>query len=343
MSPSSMILAFALVCTLHVAQGCMPKSWTITKVGDGALGNSPQAYTVEQADEEMHAIGFFSNIYLDPKRASYSCVDSRGGDTGTPCESLACMMMAAAGDDDILETPGGDIAELIGGIVTYHRLIKKTPTQWSIFKKFMQREVTPDRPFYYHTATGNLQSAFKMYANLTGKATPVALPFMGPSDADDTEAWFKALLYPTNQGCGHLKLMMGYPADYGLEESEYMVPAMTIRAYYNYFWWTEMGSIQRSKGPLVGKAVMILANDPDSCQPELFPSAFPSAGGGEMFLYEAGAVGVFRKTVLTDFFYWKSEFTESLNALQGIMLGATLADLAPVNTIPIYQAVVRSA
>eukprot|EP00798_Chlamydomonas_sp_ICE-L_P018303 gene18303-24763_t len=263
------------------------------------------------------------------------------------------------------QTPGGDIAELIGGIVVYHRLIKKTPTQTSvtkIFKKFMGRQITPDRSVYYHTATGNLHSAFEMYANLTGKPKPVTLPAMGPTDAADTEAWFKALLYPTNQGCGHLKLMMGYPGDYGLKESEYKVPEMTVKAYYKYSWWTEMGSIQRSKvimpilqGPLAGKAVMIMANAEDSCMPDLFPVAIPFSGGGEMFLYSANAVGVFRETVLTNFFHWyrqwvhrkwtsftKSEFTESLNELQGVMLGATLAGLSPVNTIPIYQAVVKS-
>eukprot|EP00798_Chlamydomonas_sp_ICE-L_P017702 gene17702-24061_t len=182
---------------------------------------------------------------------------------------------------------------------------------------------------------------------------------------------------------------MGHPEDYGLEESEYKVPEMTVKAYYNYFWWTERGSTQRSKvvmpvlqGPLVGKAVMIMANAEGSCMPEMFPEAFPSAGSGEMFLYSASAVGVFRETVLTNFFHWyrqwvghepsftKSSFTESLAALQsrfpmsvlprslvlvqsrspmtvqlkalGVMLGATLADLAPVNTIPIYQAVVMS-
>eukprot|EP00798_Chlamydomonas_sp_ICE-L_P017703 gene17703-24062_t len=154
MSRSNMILsALVLLCTVQAAQGCMPKSWTITKVADGAKGNSPEAYTSEQADEQMNSNDFFAGVYLDPKRSTYSCVDSRGGDDGTP----------------FLETPGGDIAELIGGIVVYHRLIKKTPTQFSIFKKFMQREITPARPFYYHTATSNLQSAFKMYANETGK------------------------------------------------------------------------------------------------------------------------------------------------------------------------------
>eukprot|EP00798_Chlamydomonas_sp_ICE-L_P017626 gene17626-23967_t len=403
-SRSNMILsALVLLCTLHAVQGCMPKSWTITKVADGVNGNSPEAYTLEQADEQMNANGFFDGVYLDPKRSTYYCVDSRGGVDGTPSSQPSTARELPAPSYLVpvrvrpprpRPPPWHALARRLSTSALNRRrpvpacapfpvpacaLFPPAPAcafspatlvlrqsaeldpQLQIFKKFMQRKITPDRPFYYHTATSNLQSAFAMYANETGKPQPVALPLMGPANAADTEAWFKALLYPTHQGCGHMRLMMGFPGDFGLEECEYKVPEMTIKAYYNYFWWTEMGSTERSKvimpilrGPLVGKALMIMANAEGSCRPEMFPEAHPSAGGGDMFLYAASAIEIFRETVLTNFFHWyrqrvglepsftKSAFTESLAALQGIMLDATLAGLVPVNTIPIYQAVVLS-
>jgi hypothetical protein len=56
----------------------------------------------------------------------------------------------------VLQTPGGDLAELQAAIVIYHRMRGTNATAKSvdhIFKAFMaSKYITTSRPFYYHTA-----------------------------------------------------------------------------------------------------------------------------------------------------------------------------------------------
>jgi hypothetical protein len=96
-----------------------------------------------------------------------------------------------------------------------------------------------------------------------------------PTDAKVKEAWLKALSVGKNQGCGHVRLNIEQPTDFGLKDSS--VPQALIKAFFNYWWGTPVGSPQRQRvkfqivqGPLDGHAVAIVGAEGEC-----------GAGGGE--------------------------------------------------------------
>jgi len=121
-------------------------------------------------------------------------------------------------------------------------------------------------------------------------------------------------------------------------------------------WGTAPDSVERSKvryvvvqGPSDGHAVAII--DGEGC-PGKSPALPPSHGGSQLFLYHAGAVDDFRKTVLTRFFvdYAKKQgktldatkFYNDLKSLQSKQLAAVLTLLAPANAVPIWSVKIRA-
>jgi hypothetical protein len=53
------------------------------------------------------------------------------------------------------------------------------------------------------------------------------------------KAWLDALVIPKYQGCGHLRLMMTQPADFGLKGPE--IPQALMKAFYNYWVSSPLG------------------------------------------------------------------------------------------------------
>ena len=67
------------------------------QVANGTKGTMPGAFTGPQVLESMQGLDAFTGAYLSPRSTSFSCVDSRTASPGTV---------------PLLETPGGDMAEL---------------------------------------------------------------------------------------------------------------------------------------------------------------------------------------------------------------------------------------
>ncbi|KAI8469909.1 MAG: hypothetical protein J3K34DRAFT_422397 [Monoraphidium minutum] len=290
------------------------------------------AYTVDGVRQHFDTLLPFTD-YRDPKASSFSCVDSRG-------------------EARQLGTLGGDIAELAAGIHAYLKVMGVAPANAAaavkpIFRAFMAEVATPERPFYYHTSDEKLQKVFKSI-NAAG-ADPKITVFPETMPANNVDLWMTKLATGDYQGCGHMRLMIDMWADYGLDSPD--IPQALIKAFFDYWWPTAPGSVERSKvmfkilqGPLTGKAVAIV--DSVGACPGMAPITLPSHGGSQVFVYHGKAVDDFRTGVLGPFFvnYAKKQgktldqakFLTELKSLQGKHLGATLTNLAPANSLELF-------
>uniref|UniRef100_A0A383VS50 Uncharacterized protein n=1 Tax=Tetradesmus obliquus TaxID=3088 RepID=A0A383VS50_TETOB len=126
--------------------------------------------------------------------------------TGT---TFACV--DARGDGAELGTPGGDLAELVSGIMAWHKMEGKPFSKEqakTMFDAFITKIARPGRPMYLHTDDNRLR---RLFVNLTEKGMsppPSKLPDVGPSNAAEKAMWLEGLTHPDYQGCGHVRLML---------------------------------------------------------------------------------------------------------------------------------------
>jgi len=267
---------------------------------------------------------------------------------------------ATDGTNDHLGTPGGDFAELATAIYTYCEVAGvdcSVSLVKDAFDLFMKKVATNNRPFYLHQSeakiNGILSQLFPDFAGSpvgTNRERPASMPVVAPSDA---ERWYEQLVVGTNQGCGHVRLMIQQPNDFGLDKWPDVVPNL-LRIFYEYWWPTPLGSKQRQRiefpilqGELEGDAVLVVdaAGKSGACSHKS-PSVTHAWYGGQAFVYNGAAVADFRAVTLTNLFadfaktrgdkaFGAAKFTAALQELQTKQLFAVLTELVPANTCPI--------
>ncbi|KAI8462547.1 MAG: hypothetical protein J3K34DRAFT_462867 [Monoraphidium minutum] len=327
-------LALVLLLAAAPASACVGTSLskhTIAVEFTGASpAKTPEASAYVRAGVEQH----FREVELDEFRpvaaSTFSCVDSRSSEYGTP---------------------GGDFAELAAAIAVYEVQANLTLSEAdvkAIFDEFMAAAATPERPFYFHSSDLSLAKVFDAIAAAGIKPRPVVFPVQAPTDAAELQIWLDALAKGENQGCGHVKLMIERFLDYGLDSPT--IPKALVMAFFLYWWPTPPGSPERAKvnfsvlqGPLSGKAVVIV--DAPGC-PESAPAMPAAYGGSQVFVYHAAAVEAFRERVLAPWFVAfaaargitldQAAFYNALKSLQAKDLAATLIYLDPANALPLW-------
>lgn len=342
-SPQLLTALFLLAAALMVptpAYACVGTKVSVSKdYAKPAQKIAENAWDQSGVQQHFDALAAVEDFRPD-LNTTFACIDSRG-------------------QNNILGTPGGDTAELIGGIQAYMNLTKTTKVTPSevqdIFNAFMDQVATGQRPFYYHTSDEKLQSAFK-YLEGHVHPMPTVLPSMMPSDPKDADKWLAALSMSKTQGCGHLRLMLDKYPEYGLHSPD--IPKDVIKAFYRYFWGTPVGSVQRRKihlafkqGVLGGNAIAVI-HSTGSC-PGYSPALPPSHCGSQTFIYHAQAVEDFRANVLVPFFInyaskhghilTQKEFAAKLQNIQAMHLASTLKYLAPANSLPLWTVTITAS
>jgi len=177
-----------------------------------------------------------------------------------------------------------------------------------------------------------------------------SFPVNGPP-ASETTAWMNELTASYAQGCGHIRLMIANFSVYGLTSD--IVPKTVIQVFYEEMWKASAAdkakyNFQVKLGPLIGKAIGIVSNGGPSCA-GYSPAVYPSNLGSTIFVYHAGAVGTFRKNILTPFFVGQQgsnlnndTFYNSLMSLQTTQLTSTLTLLSPANAISLFSMTVNT-
>lgn len=350
------MLLYAIVAILSIA-AASACSFDVQAVHAKLIGKpfdsailSNTSYTPQEVEESFAGLGTYGKPrWVLNTKASFKCVDSRGDEKQNGLLSLA-------------GTPGGDFAELAAGIVAYHRVQNTTVTEESvkkIFLQFMSKIATPTRPFYFHSSDGKLAHAFDDVLILVKahneehntsfpEHLPVAMPERAPKEPEHADIWYEALSEnPLAQGCGHIRLIMSNAKDYGYSGAETHATSWLIKSFFQYWWVTKPGSLQRAKtlfpilpGDLLGRSMSIINNTGPECL-DATPTFIPHHAASTQFVYAAQAVNDFRAKVLVPFFvqYDKTTNAEALlkavTELQDLHLAATLRLLVPVNTVPV--------
>ncbi|KAI8463411.1 MAG: hypothetical protein J3K34DRAFT_462441 [Monoraphidium minutum] len=339
MAARAALLAAALLLAVPAALACIGTKFTLSDTGTKpAAPLDVDAYDTESVRQHIE-----SQIPIAPLRSNtastFSCVDGRA-------------------EGGVLGTPGGDIAELAGGVLAYLRLTNTSTAGAAadvavkgIFKFFMDQIASPERPFYFHTSDEKLIKMFHSLHDAGVNPKPVVFPEMMPTI--NTELWMEKLTNASYQGCGHMRLMVGNYTAYGLDSPA--IPQGLIREFFNYWWPTDPSSVERTKitmpvlqGPLTGHAVNII--DSAGACPGMSPPIIPSKGGSQIFVYHAKAVDDFRKDILAPLLsaYAATQgktvtgpkFYEEIIQIQNKMLGAVLALLDPANKVGIFTTTV---
>jgi hypothetical protein len=220
----------------------------------------------------------------------------------------------------------------------------------------MRMVASPSRPFYLHTAEDKLNKVLNDIGcdngcPLPASQRPASLPTVGPPEGPLRERYLESLAEGVHQGCGHVRLMIDQPADYGLDSPD--VPQWLLKAFYEYWWFTPVGSPQRRRitypilqGALVGDAIIILnaAARTGKCA-QVSPSLTHAYRGGQAFVYNAAAVEDFRKIRLVEFFKGVAKaagktlpmpaFIDELAATQNTQLAFTINNLGQAKDCPI--------
>ena len=314
-----MILGPSLV--LRVS-GCSIASSTVAYALNGNK-NQPGFFTPVDVSAHMNLVtSSNSDVYARDGASTLSCVDARS-------------------DQPVIGTPGGDLAEFAIGLSTYHTLTSQVGTYSSVkslFQLFMNTQISASRPFYFHTDDTRLRQVFqKVGVKLNQNIT--VLP--GRPSAADQIAWREELVQSYAQGCGHIRLMIENPTNYGLPSAQ--IIQWLIRAFYEELWEADSDA-KRAKlafvvkvGPLQGKAVAIVTNKAGTCT-GYSPGIPPNIGGSTLFVYTPSAASAFRSTVLMPFFAargaegWNATlFQSGVTDMFNKQLGATLTNLSPAN------------
>lgn len=331
-------LLLAAFAVISPALGCSYNSVSVGTLGAAAKPPDTNAYSTR--DVHAHFMNQDARQFVRNDKATFSCVDARG-------------------DDKYLSTPGGDFAELTDATYLFFKQTGLMPTSAhirTIFRQFMDKVATPQRPFYYHTDEGKLNEVFKAVGAAGVKPKPVILPAVQPKEKKYADIWYKYLTGAAFQGCGHIRLMMYNPKAYGISTN--YIPTELLKQYFAYWWPTPLGSKERAKidfivkrGPLAGRAVVVAQNLGPQCQGQT-PLIRNAMGGSSIFVYHKKAAADFRAMVLAPFFeslakstllaakplpFNRPAFIKAMEALANQQLSATVSQLPPADSVGVFS------
>lgn len=302
-------------------------STTVTLLNGNPISG---AYTSDQVnshhDSQLHYMP-----YVRDGQETLECVDSRF-------------------DQPIVGTPGGDLAEFMGGLSAYYNSSGVNATYESIqtiFRSFMNSAITSSRPFYFHTDDTRLGMALSAISSQVGRNV-THIPLNGPPQ-NERSIWLQELSASYAQGCGHIRLMISNYTRYGLSSN--FIPITTIQVYWEEYWSANLTGkdkfrLESHSGSLSGKAVAIVTSSCAGYSPAIFPNYLSST----LFVYHPTAAQKFREDVLGPFFASlqstnslnKTILNSEMNRLHELQLFATLTYLSPANQIHLYTATVAN-
>jgi len=150
----------------------------------------------------------FSSKALSPITSTFSCMDFKG-------------------QRAIIGTPGGDFGEFMLAYNVYQDIEKQKGFSYDTVKanlaSFIDKHCSPARPFYKHTDAARVES-------LAAQMRVANFPNTRPAD---TSAWFKALVDPEMQGCGHLRSILHSTPSYNIQNK---LAENLVCAFYDLYW-----------------------------------------------------------------------------------------------------------
>ena len=267
---------------------------------------------------------------------------------------LATQTSCVDGREDraIIGTPGGDAGELVLGLGAAERVMKKE-IDVERMPELLRAFADTFGGVYLHTDNGALNRLARALRTDDRLQPHVARlqtiddweSFLRSPEEAIRPALLEHLLEPDHVGCGHLKLMVTRPAQYGVRPA---LPIAFMRAFYTGLWegapdhaWVVLGGAHAE-----GAVVNVTVEGGLGPFSEV-PMIAPSIGGVQMFVNHPQVVDYLRDQnarflarrvnhLLPEEELSEETLTAEIKELGGTQAGATLSALAaglPVFTV----------
>ena len=265
--------------------------------------------------------------------------------TWVPAEELLADTMESCvdgrGELGIVGTPGGNAGEFLLAVATLEGISgERFPLDQleSFFLKYLDRF----GKFYMH---GDTHALNRMPAEIWSKAEPAETQartmgnFLRNPPTEMQATLLEELLKPEHIGCGHLKLMLTRPDDYGVR------PELTLefmRIFFKSLWQGKPLEYVVLEGDHQEGAVVNITITGDVHRDTPIPTITPQVGGKQMFVNHPQAAGFLRMELangidqLTPYKIDVQAYFEAMGELANQQLGHTLQALA--KGLPVFEA-----
>lgn len=264
--------------------------------------------------------------------------------TWVPAEELLADTMESCvdgrGELGIVGTPGGNAGEFLLALATLERLSGQ-PFPLEQLDDFFHKYLDRFGKFYMH---GDTHALARMPAEIWEQAVPAESQartmgnFLRNPPADLQPRLLEELLKPDHIGCGHLKLMLTRPDDYGVR------PELTLafmRIFFNALWQGKPLDYVVLEGSHQEGAVVNITINGDIQRQTPIPTITPQVGSKQMFVNHPQAAAFLRQELasgidsLTSCKVGPQAFFEAMADLASQQLGHTLQALA--KGLPVFE------
>ncbi|RKG91694.1 rhodanese-like domain-containing protein [Corallococcus terminator] len=304
---------------------------TATFVEEGPLDGPLTKAHIEQhvGDPSQVRWARLSALLMNGRR---SCVDGRD-------------------EQGVIGTPGGDAGEFLLALASVERITGKT-LDFRTVEELLLQELEVFGRFYMHTDTQaweKLVTAISSDPRLSNRALPPLKDeagwhaLLGHPAPESRSALMEHLLEPAHLGCGHLKLMLTKPGDYGVRPE---LVRSFLRAYHDLRW---QGMPDLEFVTLAGAhdeaAVLSVYVEQELWDMSSIPLVSPSVGPKQVFVAHPQVAAKHRDHYV-EFFrrlpqlvalepHHVEPLRTEMNAIANIQLGHTLQHLA--KGLPVFE------
>lgn len=264
--------------------------------------------------------------------------------TWVPAEELLADTMESCvdgrGELGIVGTPGGNAGEFLLALATLER-ISGQPFPLDQLEVFFHKYLDRFGKFYMH---GDTHALARMPAEIWEQASPAESQartmgdFLRTPPAVLQPRLLEELIKPDHIGCGHLKLMLTRPEDYGVR------PELTLefmRVFFTALWQGKPLDYVVLEGNHQEGAVVNVTISGDVQRQTLIPTITPQVGGQQVFVNHPQAAAFLRWELasgidsLTPCKLDRQAFFEAMGDLANQQLGHTLQALA--KGLPVFE------
>jgi rhodanese-related sulfurtransferase len=263
-----------------------------------------------------------------------------------------CSCVDGRDDSGVIGTPGGDGGEFLLALIAAERVTGK-PLDQAAIDELLSRRIDAFGRFYMHTDVASANTLIKSLRS--DKRFDAALAkvnetlewrrFLTDPPAELRAALLEHASQPDHIGCGHIRLMMKRPDDYGVRAG---LVQTFLSCFFQQRW---QGNPELELTPLAGghaEGAVLNIRVADGVFPfSTIPLVSPSVAGGQAFINHPDVTAFLRGqlakwlSLQTDLLALPNDAAPALESeiarLGGVQMGHTLHALA--QQLPIYDVV----
>jgi len=205
--------------------------------------------------------------------------------------------------DGIIGTPGGNMGEFILMLDAAEKVAKETIRSAEVFH-ILSQYIKHFGAFYMHTDTHALQNMLsvikkdKQFSDLKIKTISDIEELIRKPSKEHQPALLEYLIQSSSVGCGHIKLMLNYPNEYGVRTK---LITTAIRAYFRELWGgTPLDYVVLDHEHEESAVVVVMVEDKMIDKNTMIPTVASMGKNHQIFIIHPQAVSYLRKEIATD-------------------------------------------